>query len=97
MAHFAEINDENIVTRILVIANELEENGEHFLSVELGLGGKWIQTSYNARIRKHFAGIGFTYDENLDAFVPPKCHQEAILDETSVLWNCENGEHDELP
>ena len=93
MAHFAEIDDNKIVIRVLVVDDEHENNGQDFLANELGLGGTWVQTSYNATIRKNYAGIGFTYDETLDAFIPPKCHDEAILNETIAQWNCENEEH----
>ena len=93
MAHFAEIDDNKIVIRVLVVDDEHENNGQDFLANELGLGGTWVQTSYNATIRKNYAGIGFTYDETLDAFIPPKCHDEAILNETTAQWNCENEEH----
>ena len=93
MAHFAEIDDNKIVIRVLVVDDEHENNGQNFLANELGLGGTWVQTSYNATIRKNYAGIGFTYDETLDAFIPPKCHDEAILNETTAQWNCENEEH----
>ena len=93
MAHFAEIDDNKIVIRVLVVDDEHENNGQDFLANELGLGGTWVQTSYNATIRKNYAGIGFTYDETLDAFIPPKCHDEAILNETTAQWNCENEGH----
>ena len=93
MAHFAEIDDNKIVIRVLVVDDEHENNGQNFLANELGLGGTWVQTSYNATIRKNYAGIGFTYDETLDAFIPPKCHDEAILNETTAQWNCENEGH----
>ena len=93
MAHFAEIDDNKIVIRVLVVDDEHENNGQDFLASELGLGGTWVQTSYNATIRKNYAGIGFTYDETLDAFIPPKCHDEAILNETTAQWNCENEGH----
>lgn len=71
MAHFAEIDSDNKVIRVLTVPNEQEERGEEFLAVDLKLGGRWIQTSYNANIRGKFAGIGDTYDENNDLFVPP--------------------------
>ena len=93
MAHFAEIDDNKIVIRVLVVDNENADNGQDFLANELGLGGTWVQTSYNATFRKNYAGIGFTYDETLDAFIPPKCHDEAILNEATAQWNCENEAH----
>lgn len=71
MAHFAEINDNNVVLRVLVVDNSLEAQGEQFLAETLGLGGRWIQTSYNANFRAKFAGIGDTYDAVQDIFVAP--------------------------
>jgi hypothetical protein len=93
MAHFAEIDENKIVVRVLVVDNEHENDGQNYLANELGLGGTWVQTSYNANFRGNYAGIGFTYDENLDIFIAPKCHNEAILNETTAQWNCENEAH----
>lgn len=67
MAHFAEINDNNIVLRVLVTPNNLPDEGYSWL-IE-NLGGHWIKTSYNAKIRGKFAGIGDYYDEGNDVFV----------------------------
>lgn len=69
MAHFAKIED-GIVTNVVVVANEHEEDGEAYLN-SLGLEGTWIQTSYNANFRGKFAGIGDTYDAEKDEFVSP--------------------------
>ena len=79
MAHYAEIDSTNTVTRVLVVANEVthatadgsedETLGATFLH-DL-LGGEWIATSYNGNKRKRYAGIGFTYDRERDEFVPP--------------------------
>lgn len=91
MAHWAEIDETNTVLRVLVTSNEEPDEGESWLVNNLG--GRWIQTSYNARIRKNFAGIGFTYDETIDAFVPPKCHDEATLNNDTALWDCTNEDH----
>ena len=93
MAHFAEIDSNNIVTRVLVVANEQEHRGQDFLANELGLGGNWIQTSYNANFRKHYAGIGYSYDASLDAFIPPKCHDSATLNTDTCLWDCPDASH----
>ena len=90
MSHWAEIDETNIVIRVLVGDNNAADEGEAFMNL---LGGTWIKTSYNATIRKNFAGIGFTYDETLDAFVAPKCHEEAVLDKTTCQWICENQGH----
>jgi hypothetical protein len=95
MAHFAEIDQNNIVLRVLVVSDQHENNGQEFLAHELALGGIWIQTSYNATIRKNFAAIGYTYDLELDAFIAPKCHDGAILDEEKAQWNCIDEEHNE--
>ena len=86
MAHFAEIDDNNIVLRVLVVPDHQEERGHDFLADDLGLGGTWIQTSYNNRIGKNFAGIGFTYDPNRDAFIPPKPEGDWTLDEETCQW-----------
>ena len=84
MAHFAELDDNNIVTQVLVTNNNFPNEGYDWL-VET-FGGRWVQTSYNATIRKNFAGIGFTYDENRDAFIPPKPFPSWELDEDSCQW-----------
>lgn len=68
MAHFAEIDENNKVLRVLVVDNSQEHRGEEFLAVNCGLGGRWIQTSYNSSFRGQFAGIGDTYDEDVDRF-----------------------------
>lgn len=95
MAHFAEIDENNIVTRVLVVANDLEHRGAEFLAEDLGLGGTWIQTSFNANFRYNFAGIGFTYDAVDDAFIAPipECgHEELLLNELK-RWECSHVEH----
>lgn len=62
MAHFAEIDSNNKVLRVLVVDNSREADGQNFLADELGLGGTWIQTSYNANFGGKYAGIGYTWD-----------------------------------
>jgi hypothetical protein len=89
MSHFAEIDNNNIVLRVLVGPNYGDE-GEAFFNA---LGGTWVKTSYNGNIRKNYAGIGYSYWPDLDAFVAPKCHDEAVLDETTAQWICNNEEH----
>lgn len=91
MAHAARLNEDNIVTEVLVISNDHEPNVEKFVT-DL-LGGTWKQTSYNGNFRKNYAGIGYSYDEQLDAFIEPKCHDEAILNVQTCRWNCGNEEH----
>ena len=92
MAHFACLEN-NIVTKVIVVANQdiLDENGQE--SEQKGidfcsnlLGGTWKQTSYNAKIRKNYAGVGYTYDEVRDAFIPPKPYNSWLLDETKAQW-----------
>jgi hypothetical protein len=94
MAHFAQIEN-NIVTQVIVVANEeiLDGNGQE--SEQKGidfcsnlLGGTWKQTSYNAKIRKNYAGIGYTYDEDRDAFIPPKPFESWVLNEDTYNWEC---------
>lgn len=72
MAHFAEIDKNGIVLRVLVVPNEHEDRGQDYLAKDLNLGGTWIQTSYNSKIRGKFAGIGDTYDKKNDVFVSPE-------------------------
>ena len=68
MAHFAKINDKNVVEQVIVVSNEHEANGETFINDVLLLEGRWIQTSYNGNIRGKYAGIGDIYDEKKDIF-----------------------------
>jgi hypothetical protein len=95
MAHYAFLDQNNIVTEVIVGIDETELI--EGLNPEIWYGNfrsqVCVRTSYNANIRKNYAGIGFTYDEILDAFIPPKCHNEAILNETTAQWTCENEEH----
>lgn len=96
MAHFAQLDDNNVVTQVLVVPDNQEHRGQDFLANDLGLGGTWVQTSYNARIRKNYAGIGFTYDAGRDAFIPPKpeCHPDKItFDEETCTWSCPDASH----
>jgi hypothetical protein len=79
MAHFAKIEN-NIVTQVLVVNNDLEHRGEDFLANDLSLGGTWVQTSYNNNFRKQYAGIGFTYDAINDVFIQPQPYPSWLLD-----------------
>ena len=81
MAHFAEIDSDGIVKQVLVVPDTEEHRGQDFLANDLGLGGTWIQTSYNHRIRKQYAGIGFKYDANADVFIAPQPFPSWSLDE----------------
>ena len=102
MAHYAQLDSNNVVTQVIVVANEellnngVEDPVKGAIFCQSLLGGNWIQTSYNGRIRKNYAGIGYTYDSGRDAFIPPKanCHTEETLDEATCLWVCANTEHE---
>lgn len=97
MSHWAEINENNIVTRVLVGDNNDPAGDEGYQWLIDNLGGTWVKTSYNAKIRYNYAGIGFYYDEIADAFIPPKpnCgHNELSLDTSKYRWNCDNKDHD---
>ena len=91
MSHWAEINQNNIVLRVLVGDNNEPDEGQTFME---SLGGSWVKTSYNGNIRKNFAGVGYTYDADRDAFISPKCHNEAVLNETTCRWECANVSHE---
>ena len=87
MAHFAEIDDQSIVQRVVVVTNDvlLDENGveQEALGVsfcEQLFGGSWKQTSYNSNFRKNFASLGYSYNSSIDAFVPPKPFDSWVLD-----------------
>jgi hypothetical protein len=96
MAHYAFLNEENIVTEVIVGIDETEVI--EGLDPETWYGNFRNQvckrTSYNGKIRKNYAGIGYEYDVVLDAFIPPKCHEEATLNSKTCKWICENGAHD---
>lgn len=94
MAHFAEINEFNEVLRVIVINNfdclDQDGNENEVIGAKFChnlLGGRWVQTSYNAKIRKNYAGIGYIYDKDRDAFIPPKPFKSWVLDENTCLWN----------
>ena len=93
MSHWAELDSNNKVIRVTVGDNNDPAGDEGYQWLINNLGGTWIKTSYNGNIRKNYAGIGYTYDATRDAFIPPKCHSEAELDETTCLWTCSNSEH----
>ena len=87
MAYFAEISKENFVLRILPIPDEYETDGQNYLANTLGLGGTWLQTSYNSTIRKNFAGVGYFYDIELNAFIAPQPFSSWVLDKSNCQWN----------
>jgi hypothetical protein len=92
MAHFAELDENNVVKQVIVVHNnELLDNGveseaKGIAFCQLLFGGNWVQTSYNGNIRKNYAGIGFTYDANRDAFIAPKPFDFWILNEDTCKW-----------
>ena len=97
MAHYAWLDENNIVVNVTVGVDETELiNGldtETFYSQATGHNIK--RTSYNNNIRFNYAGIGYTYDEVKDGFIPPKCHDEAVVND-KCLWDCTNADHDPL-
>ena len=77
MAHWAEVNENNIVLRVVVTSNDLPDEGESWLVSRLG--GTWVQTSYNGNFRGKFAGVGDLYDADIDEFVTaPEVPDEAV-------------------
>jgi len=89
MAHFAKLNEDNIVTQVIVAEQEFIDSGA------VGDPSKWIQTSYNTKggqhpegrpLRKNYAGVGCYYDPTRDAFIPPKPYESWILNEETCLW-----------
>ena len=95
MAHFAQLDENNIVTNVIVVNNEVlldsnnieqESIGIDFCKSLFGQDTNWIQTSYNGSFRNCFAGSGFEYRAALDAFIPPKPYNSWILDEVTATW-----------
>lgn len=95
MAHFAEVEN-GIVTRVLVVPDAQQDRGQEYLATDLGLGGTWIKTSYNTiagahtgggtPLRGNYAGVGYTYDSEKDAFYAPKPFPSWTLNETTFIW-----------
>lgn len=93
MAHFAKIDSNKKVIEVIVIKNTelLDENQNENESRGIEFcrnlfGGDWVQTSYNKNFRKNFANVGYTYDEQRDAFIPPKPFNSWILNEETCCW-----------
>lgn len=92
MAHFAHLDENNIVIQVIVVANdELLDNGvesetKGIIFCRSLFGGNWKQTSYNNNIRKNYAGIGYKYDDIRDAFIAPKPYNSWILNENTCRW-----------
>jgi hypothetical protein len=95
MAHFAQLDDNNVVTQVIVVSNndcqiggvESEEAGIVFCKTLFGATTKWKQTSYNGNMRKNYAGIGYTYDAIRDAFIPVKPYASWVLNEDTCRWD----------
>lgn len=93
MAHFAQLDENNTVLQVIVVHNNelLDENGieqeiKGIQFCQTMLGGNWVQTSYNGSFRKNFAGQGFVYDVDRDAFIPPKPYNSWLLNESTCQW-----------
>ena len=93
MAHFAKLDENNVVTQVIVVANKDTSDADGVEKEHIGaafceslLGGNWKQTSYNGNIRKNYAGIGFTYNPDIDAFVPPKPFDSWVLNNDTAQW-----------
>jgi hypothetical protein len=93
VAHFARLDENNVVQQVIVVANKdtADANGNELESIGVAfcqklLGGNWKQTSYNGNIRKHYAGIGYKYDAALDAFIPPQPYPSWTLNSATALW-----------
>lgn len=104
MAHFAKLDDNNVVIAVHVVNNDAldpmdeETSGIEFLTKLHGYSN-WKQTSYNGTFRFHYAGIGYTYFSDADAFVPPKptCgHPKLTLNQSNYRWECDNAEHEPI-
>jgi len=87
MSHWAELDSNNIVIRVLVGDNNEPDEGQAFME---SLGGIWVKTSYNGKIRYNYAGIGYTYDPIDDAFIAPmpECGHESLLLNAQKRWEC---------
>ena len=90
MAHHAKVEN-GIVTQVIVTCDADEDTFADRMLAETG--EQWVRTSYNARIRYNYAGIGYIYDSIRDAFISPKCHDEATVNETTCQWDCANADH----
>ena len=93
MAHYAQLDENNVVTQVIVVdnkdtsdANGVEKESIGVAFCERLLGGTWKQTSYNANLRKNYAGIGYTFNAGIDAFVPPKPYNSWVLNEITAQW-----------
>jgi len=96
MAYFAQLDENNIVIRVISVDNEVcldifdEEHevlGEVFCKRHTRIKNTWKQTSYNNNIRGRFAGVGYSYDEEMDIFIPPKPYPSWVFDRDTINWN----------
>jgi hypothetical protein len=90
MAHFAKLGVGNIIEAVHVVSNDValnEQTGIDFLNNLYNTRDVWKQTSYNNNIRKNYAGVGYSYDEVRDAFIPPKPYLSWVLNEDSCQWD----------
>jgi len=96
MAHYAYLDDTNTVIAVIVGKDESELIDGLDTETYYAQGTTYTvkRTSYNSRIRGNYAGKGFSYFEDLDLFMPPKCHDEAVLKIETAKWDCDNKEHD---
>ena len=94
MAHYAYLQNQ-IVINVIVGKDETETIDGLDPETYYALGTPYTvkRTSYNGNIRYNYAGLGYVYDSIRDAFIPPKCHDEAVIDETTCRWNCDNADH----
>ena len=98
MSHWAEIDENSTVLRVLVGDNNDPNGDEGYQWLLDNLGGTWVKTSYNAAtngFRKNYAGIGYSYDETRDAFIAtkPECHDSVVFDEQTCTWSCPDASH----
>jgi len=94
MSHWAELDADNKVIRVLVGDNNDPAGDEGYSWLIENLGGTWVKTSYNGKIRYNFAGIGYTYEPIDDAFIAPMpCDHDELLLNDKKQWECSNVEH----
>ena len=95
MAHWAELDEDNKVIRVTVGDNNDPAGDEGYSWLINNLGGRWVQTCYNANFRKNYAGIGDTYDEQRDAFIAPKPEKgDWIFNEDTCRWESSEPEEE---
>jgi hypothetical protein len=94
VSHWAELDKDNKVIRVTVGDNNDPAGDEGYQWLIDNLGGTWIKTSYNSKIRGNFAGVGYIYLPVEDIFMPAKCHSEAVLNVKSAVWECANKDHE---